>query len=65
MSADLFYCLSALERTGICLVPGDIFKEKEDTHHYRINTLYRPKEKLIQMMDNLHKFNDYFFNKYD
>lgn len=32
---DMFYCMTLLEETGICLVPGSGFGQKDDTYHFR------------------------------
>lgn len=35
---DMFYCMKLLEETGICLVPGSGFGQKDGTYHFRYNT---------------------------
>ena len=43
---DFFYCLQLLEETGLCVVPGSGFVQKDDTYHFRcvvmvfISTIY-------------------------
>ncbi|MBN3302175.1 ALAT2 aminotransferase, partial [Amia calva] len=32
---DMFYCMRLLEETGICLVPGSGFGQREGTYHFR------------------------------
>ena len=32
---DAFYCFQLLESTGICVVPGSGFGQKDGTHHFR------------------------------
>lgn len=32
---DMFYCMTLLEETGICLVPGSGFGQKDGTYHFR------------------------------
>ncbi|XP_024921839.1 alanine aminotransferase 2-like isoform X2 [Cynoglossus semilaevis] len=32
---DMFYCMKMLEETGICLVPGSGFGQKDGTYHFR------------------------------
>uniref|UniRef100_A0A8C5QYD9 Alanine aminotransferase 2 n=1 Tax=Leptobrachium leishanense TaxID=445787 RepID=A0A8C5QYD9_9ANUR len=39
MAPDMFYCLQLLEETGICIVPGSGFGQKEGTHHFRMTIL--------------------------
>ena len=53
-----------LENTGIVLVPGSGFKQKEGTYHFRITTLILPEEKLKRKMEDLAKFNEQFHQKY-
>lgn len=35
MAPDMFFCLSLLEETGICVVPGSGFGQREGTYHFR------------------------------
>lgn len=37
--ADTFYALSLLEHTGLCVVPGNGFGQKEGTYHIRLTFL--------------------------
>eukprot|EP00924_Labyrinthula_sp_SR-Ha-C_P003728 maker-scaffold_3-snap-gene-3.0-mRNA-1 protein AED:0.05 eAED:0.07 QI:0/0/0.33/1/0/0/3/1486/505 len=46
---DTFYCLSLLNKTGICCVPGSGFGQEEGTYHIRM-TFLPPEEKLIKAM---------------
>lgn len=62
---DLFYCMEVLKNTGIVLVPGSGFKQREGTYHFRITTLIRPEEKLAEKMKELQEFNDKFHKKYE
>jgi len=65
MAPDLFYTMEVLDKTGICLVPGSGFKQKEGTYHFRITTLVLPQEKLLNKMNDFKKFNDEFMSKYE
>lgn len=38
-AADEFYCLRLLDATGVCVVPGSGFGQKEDTLHFRTTFL--------------------------
>ena len=38
-SADEFYCMRLLEATGICVVPGSGFGQKEGSLHFRTTFL--------------------------
>jgi len=35
MEPDAMYCYQLLEETGICVVPGSGFGQKEGTYHFR------------------------------
>ena len=37
--ADTFYALSLLEETGLCVVPGNGFGQKEGTYHIRLTSV--------------------------
>ncbi len=39
--ADTFYALSLLEETGLCVVPGNGFGQKEGTYHIRLTSVPR------------------------
>jgi len=45
--ADTFYALSLLEQTGLCVVPGNGFGQKEGTFHIRLTFL--PDEDELEM----------------
>ena len=52
---DFFYCFQLLEETGICVVPGSGFGEKEGTYHFRITIL----PQIEKMKTVLVKFKDF------
>jgi alanine transaminase len=56
--------LKVLEKTGIVLVPGSGFLQREGTYHFRTTNLVRPEERLAQSMNELRKFNDWFHSEY-
>ena len=35
MKLDAYYCLELLRQTGVCVVPGSGFGQKEGTWHFR------------------------------
>jgi len=35
MKPDVMYCFELLEETGICVVPGSGFGQKDGTYHFR------------------------------
>lgn len=55
---DLFYCMEVLKNTGIVIIPGSGFKQREGTYHFRITILILPDEKLEKTLQNLKRFND-------
>lgn len=52
-SADEFYCMRLLEATGICVVPGEGFGQKEGTQHFR-TTFLPPGREWIDRMETFH-----------
>ncbi|KAL4239866.1 glycerol-3-phosphate O-acyltransferase 2 [Mactra antiquata] len=60
---DAFYCYQLLENTGICVVPGSGFGQKEGTYHFR-TTILPPLEKLQVMLDKFKVFHEEFLQKY-
>ena len=64
MAPDMLYCLEALEKTGIMLVPGSGFGQVEGTHHFRITNLVYPEENLERALDVLADFNDKFHARF-
>uniref|UniRef100_A0A3B1KJY7 alanine transaminase n=1 Tax=Astyanax mexicanus TaxID=7994 RepID=A0A3B1KJY7_ASTMX len=60
---DMFYCMKLLEETGICLVPGSGFGQKEGTYHFRM-TILPPTDKLKIMLDKLKEFHQRFTQQY-
>uniref|UniRef100_UPI00398E442F alanine aminotransferase 2 n=1 Tax=Pristiophorus japonicus TaxID=55135 RepID=UPI00398E442F len=63
MAPDMFYCMRLLEETGICVVPGSGFGQKEGTYHLRM-TILLPVEKLKVLLQNLKDFHSKFLQKY-
>ncbi|KAF2157515.1 PLP-dependent transferase [Myriangium duriaei CBS 260.36] len=51
---DEFYCLRLLDATGVCLVPGSGFGQKEDTLHFR-TTFLAPGTDWVQRIVKFHK----------
>ncbi len=64
LAPDMMYCLEALEETGLVLVPGSGFKQKEGTYHFRITNLIYNTEEFDQALDAFKEFNAKFFKKY-
>jgi len=63
MAADFFYCYNLLESTGMCVVPGSGFGQKEGTWHFR-TTILPPVETLGEMLNRFSDFHIKFMNKY-
>ena len=60
---DVEYCLLMLEKSGVCVVPGNGFGQKENTHHFRIAFL-PPLEAIKNTTDLIQKFQKEFMDKY-
>ncbi|XP_078066961.1 alanine aminotransferase 2 [Mustelus asterias] len=63
MAPDMFYCMRLLEETGICVVPGNGFGQREGTYHFRM-TILLPVEKLKVLLQNVKEFHTKFLRKY-
>lgn len=53
-SPDDFYCLELLDATGICIVPGTGFGQKEGTLHFR-TTFLAPGTDWVSRITEFHK----------
>ena len=58
---DAFYALALLDATGICVVPGSGFGQKEGEYHYRLTCLCPGVEEYV---GKLVKFHQDFMEKY-
>nr|XP_006641441.1 PREDICTED: alanine aminotransferase 2 [Lepisosteus oculatus] len=63
MPPDMLYCLKLLEETGICIVPGSGFGQKEGTYHFRM-TILPPTEKLKLLLEKVRDFHIKFLQEY-
>lgn len=63
MAPDMFFCLCLLEETGICVVPGSGFGQREGTYHFRM-TILPPMEKLRPLLEKLSHFHAKFTQEY-
>ena len=59
-AADEFYCLGMLDATGVCVVPGSGFGQKENTLHFR-TTFLAPGTDWVE---RIVKFHSEFMEKY-
>ena len=60
-SPDEFYCLSLLDATGICVVPGSGFGQKDGTLHFRTTFLAPGTEWVGRIV----QFHQDFMKKYE
>ncbi|KAM8839701.1 alanine aminotransferase 2-like isoform 1-T1 [Synchiropus picturatus] len=60
---DMFYCMRMLEETGICLVPGSGFGQKDGTFHFRM-TILPPADKLRILLNKVKEFHQKFTQQY-
>ncbi|KAG9341272.1 hypothetical protein JZ751_019374 [Albula glossodonta] len=63
MTPDMLYCLRLLEETGICIVPGSGFGQKEGTYHFRM-TILPSTEKLKLLLEKVRDFHIKFLQEY-
>ncbi|XP_029464327.1 alanine aminotransferase 2 [Rhinatrema bivittatum] len=63
MAADMFYCMRLLEETGICVVPGSGFGQKEGTYHFRM-TILPPADKLKVLLEKVNAFHLRFLDEH-
>jgi len=60
---DVFYCLQLLSKTGIVVVPGSGFGQKQGTWHFR-TTFLPPEEMLSDVLKSFTKFHNEFMEQY-
>uniref|UniRef100_W8VR88 alanine transaminase n=1 Tax=Clarias batrachus TaxID=59899 RepID=W8VR88_CLABA len=60
---DMFYCMKLLDETGICLVPGSGFGQKDGTYHFRM-TILPPADKLKILLSKVQEFHVRFLEQY-
>ncbi len=64
MTPDSLYCMEALEETGLILVAGSGFKQREGTYHFRITNLIYNTEEFEHALNSFKEFNKRFYAKY-
>jgi alanine transaminase len=64
LKPDVFYCKTLLEKTGICMVPGSGFGQKEGTYHFRTTILPAPDAYFTQVFEKFRRANDDLMNEY-
>lgn len=60
---DFLYCMELLEHTGVVVVPGSGFQQKEGTFHYR-TTILPDEAKLPAVLDRMQEFHVDFLTRY-
>lgn len=60
---DALYCMELLEHTGIVVVPGSGFGQKDGTHHFR-TTILPPEESMDEVITLLKSFHKNFLVRY-
>ena len=60
---DTFYCLKMLEETGVSVVSGTGFHQKEDTWHFR-STFLPPEDTFATFTKSIQEFHKEFMDKY-
>jgi alanine transaminase len=63
LAPDLFYCLELLKETGIVVVPGSGFEQKDGTYHFR-TTFLPPEDEIIEFCERIEKFHLNFMKQY-
>ncbi|XGW23689.1 hypothetical protein V3C99_005702 [Haemonchus contortus] len=63
MEPDFFYAMQLLEATGVCIVPGSGFGQKEGTWHFRTTIL--PQTAMMKdMLERFKSFHTKFMKEY-
>lgn len=62
-SADVLYCIEMLEATGICVVPGSGFHQKNGTYHFR-TTFLPPEDEIADVITSMRRFHEQFMEQY-
>jgi alanine transaminase len=52
---DTFYALALLDDTGICVIPGSGFGQKEGQYHYRLTCLCPGVEEYVGALERFHR----------
>jgi alanine transaminase len=60
---DAFYCLALLDETGVVVVPGSGFEQREGTFHFRC-TILPPEADMDRVVGALGRFHAAFLRRY-
>jgi len=63
MAADTLYCMELLEATGVCVVPGSGFLQRDGTFHFR-TTILPPEDDMDDVINKFRSFHAEFTKKY-
>ncbi|XP_053305792.1 alanine aminotransferase 2 [Spea bombifrons] len=63
VAPDMFYCMKLLKETGVCVVPGSGFGQKEGTYHFRM-TILPAEDKLKTLLQKVKDFHIKFLAEY-
>jgi alanine transaminase len=61
---DELYCMELLNATGVCLVPGSGFGQKDGTYHFR-STFLPPENLFDDFIGGIKQFHEGFLAKYN
>jgi alanine transaminase len=64
IAPDAMYAMELLENTGIVVVPGSGFGQRDGTFHFR-TTILPPEDKIADVIELLNKFHADFLAKYE
>ena len=62
-TGEWLYCKEMLENTGIVIVPGNGFGQKDDTHHFR-TTILPMEDQIESVCDRMRNYHKEFMTKY-
>lgn len=60
---DTFYCLALLDATGVCVVPGSGFSQREGTFHFRC-TILPPEAEFDAVLQRISVFHKNFMKQW-
>jgi len=63
MAPDAYYCMALLNATGVCVVPGSGFQQKDGTHHFRC-TFLPPEKDFDAFLGRIRDFHQAFFKEH-
>jgi alanine transaminase len=61
---DAFYCMELLKATGIVVVPGSGFGQRDGTFHFR-TTILPPEDKMVEVVRQFTNFHTTFIKKFE